>query len=306
MAVCSAALAPSHWPLTRHLRRVGWFGFNAGSANAANAFAGIAMANTQIATAAAALSWMFTHWFLKGKPTMMSVISGAVAGLVAITPAAGFVDPNGAIIMGFVVGIVCCQSIRLKHYFGFDDALDAFGVHGVGGAMGSFLTGLFAQPKNQQMYPPGACPYGSWVHNATLGGDVCSDPNGGLVSGAFYDHTLASGNRHGKQIGLQFYGIVVEAGWAAFSSFVVLKIIDKVMGLRASEQQEEEGLDSSVHGEVVYYGGEDLKPVMETESFRGDDSASGGAVALKGMPAVAAVGGPTEFVTKSRTTHSPV
>jgi Amt family ammonium transporter len=131
---------------------VGWFGFNAGSAVSAGQYAGLALSTTQVATGAAGMSWMFTEWAIKGKPTVMSVISGAVAGLVAITPACGFVDHNGAIIMGFVVGIVCSQSIRIKHYFGFDDALDAFGVHGVGGVIGALLTGLFASPKLNNFY----------------------------------------------------------------------------------------------------------------------------------------------------------
>ena len=237
---------------------VGWFGFNSGSAGAANASAGIAMATTQIATGAAGMSWMFTEWFIKGKPTLMSVISGAVAGLVAITPAAGFVDCNGAIIIGFLVGIVCNQSIRLKHLLGYDDALDAFGVHGVGGAFGSLMTGLFAQPKLNNVYI--GCPYSS---------EPC--PAGGqLVSGAFYDHTLPAAyglsNRKGKQIGLQLYGIVVVAGWSAFMSFILLKIIDKIMGLRVDIRDEVEGLDASVHGETVYYGGEgDLNPPKDGE-----------------------------------------
>ena len=239
---------------------VGWFGFNSGSAGAANASAGIAMATTQIATGAAGMSWMFTEWFIKGKPTLMSVISGAVAGLVAITPAAGFVDCNGAIIIGFLVGIVCNQSIRLKHLLGYDDALDAFGVHGVGGAFGSLMTGLFAQPKLNNVYI--GCPYTT---------EPC--PVGGqLVSGAFYDHTLPAAyglsNRKGKQIGLQLYGIVVEAGWSAFMSFILLKIIDKIMGLRVDIRDEVEGLDASVHGETVYYGGEgDMNP---PEADKGD------------------------------------
>ena len=131
---------------------VGWFGFNAGSAVSAGQYAGLALSTTQVATGAAGMSWMLTEWAIKGKPTVMSVISGAVAGLVAITPACGFVDHNGAIIMGFVVGIVCSQSIRIKHYFGFDDALDAFGVHGVGGVIGALLTGLFASPKLNNFY----------------------------------------------------------------------------------------------------------------------------------------------------------
>ena len=131
---------------------VGWFGFNAGSAVSAGMYAGLALSTTQVATGAAGMSWMLTEWAIKGKPTVMSVISGAVAGLVAITPACGFVDHNGAIIIGFVVGIVCSQSIRLKNYFGYDDALDAFGVHGVGGVIGAIMTGLFARPKLTNFY----------------------------------------------------------------------------------------------------------------------------------------------------------
>jgi Amt family ammonium transporter len=131
---------------------VGWFGFNAGSAVSAGPAAGMALSTTQVATGAAGMSWMLTEWAVKGKPTVMSVISGAVSGLVAITPACGYVDHNGAIIMGFIVGIICSQAIRLKHYFGYDDALDAFGVHGVGGVLGGLLTGLFASPKLNNFY----------------------------------------------------------------------------------------------------------------------------------------------------------
>ena len=128
-------------------------------------------------------------------------------------------------------------------------------MHGVGGALGSLLTGLFAQPKNGWQYPAGSCPYGSLDSTG-----MCNDPNGNIVSGAFYDHTLPNGNRHGKQLGLQFYGIVVEAGWAAFTSFILLKIIDKTMGLRVDIRDEVEGLDASVHGETVFYGGDDMVP----------------------------------------------
>ena len=124
---------------------VGWFGFNAGSATAANGNAGMAMAVTQIATATAALAWMFAEWIVKGKPSVLGIISGAVAGLVAITPASGFVDPRGALIIGIAAGVVCYWGTTgLKHAFGYDDSLDAFGVHGVGGAVGAFLTGVLA------------------------------------------------------------------------------------------------------------------------------------------------------------------
>lgn len=189
--------------------------FNAGSASAANALAGIAMATTMIATAAAGLSWMFAEWVIKGKPTLMSVISGAVSGLVAITPACGFVDCNGAIIMGFITGIFCAQTIRLKHFFGYDDALDAFGVHGMGGAFGGILTGMFATPANNNYYA--GCPY---AHEACNGSQ--------LVSGAFYDHLLVkeygiANTRNGAQIGRQIYAIVVIAGYSALSSFIILK-----------------------------------------------------------------------------------
>ena len=223
---------------------VGWFGFNAGSAGGAGALAGQALSTTQVATGAAGMSWMLTEWALKGKPTVMSVISGAVAGLVAITPACGYVDHNGAIIMGFIVGIICSQSIRLKHYFGYDDALDAFGVHGVGGVIGALLTGLFASPHLNNFYP--GCP---------IKNEPCGGPFTQIISGAFYDHTLpaqyGATNRHGIQLGFQFYGVTVVAGWSSFCTYVILKIIDKVMGLRVDIKDEVEGLDASVHGETV-------------------------------------------------------
>ena len=217
---------------------------NAGSAGGAGALAGQALSTTQVATGAAGMSWMLTEWALKGKPTVMSVISGAVAGLVAITPACGYVDHNGAIIMGFIVGIICSQSIRLKHYFGYDDALDAFGVHGVGGVIGALLTGLFASPHLNNFYP--GCP---------IKNEPCGGPFTQIVSGAFYDHTLpaqyGATNRHGIQLGFQFYGVTVVAGWSTFCTYIILKVIDKIMGLRVDIKDEVEGLDASVHGETV-------------------------------------------------------
>jgi Amt family ammonium transporter len=246
---------------------VGWFGFNGGSAVASGAYAGLALSTTQIATGAAGMSWMMTEWALKGKPTVMGVISGAVSGLVCITPACGFVDHNGAIIMGFICGIVCSFSVRLKHKLGYDDALDAFGVHGVGGVLGALLTGLFASPKLNNFYP--GCP---------IKDEPCGGPFTQRVSGAFYDHLLpklygheGATNRHGLQLGLQFYGIVVVAGWASFCTFVLLKIIDKIMGLRVDIKDEVEGLDASVHGETVYYGEtDDMKPVEGQPKLEGE------------------------------------
>jgi Amt family ammonium transporter len=195
---------------------VGWFGFNAGSATAANGNAGMAMAVTQIATATAALTWMFVEWALKGKPSVLGIISGAVAGLVAITPASGFVDPKGALIIGIAAGVACYWGATgLKHAFGYDDSLDAFGVHAVGGAVGAFLTGVLAV--------------------AVVGGEGKS----GLIDG----------NAH--QIVTQLYGIGVTAGYDAIASLILLKLIDLVIGLRVDVDTEREGLDLAIHGEVI-------------------------------------------------------
>jgi Amt family ammonium transporter len=195
---------------------VGWFGFNAGSAVAANGNAGMAMAVTQIATATAALAWMFAEWIVKGKPSVLGIISGAVAGLVAITPASGFVDPRGALIIGIAVGVICYWSTTgLKHALGYDDSLDTFGVHGVGGAVGAILTGVLAV---------------SWV-----GGEGKS----GLIDG----------NPH--QVIVQLYGIAVVVVYDVIVSLILLKLIDLVIGLRPSAEIEREGLDLALHGEAV-------------------------------------------------------
>jgi Amt family ammonium transporter len=195
---------------------VGWFGFNAGSAAAANGSAGMAMAVTQIATAAAALTWMFVEWALRSKPSVLGIISGAVAGLVAITPASGFVDPRGALIIGIVAGVACYWGATwLKHAFGYDDSLDAFGVHGVGGAAGAILTGVLAV--------------------AAVGGDGKS----GLIDG----------NAH--QVLVQLYGVGVVVAYDAIVSLILLKLIDLVLGLRVDTDTEREGLDLAIHGEVV-------------------------------------------------------
>jgi ammonium transporter, Amt family len=195
---------------------VGWFGFNAGSAVTAGGSAGMAMAVTQIATAAAALTWMFVEWMTRGKPSVLGIISGAVAGLVAITPASGFVDPRGALVIGIAAGIACYWGATgLKHMFGYDDSLDAFGVHGVGGAVGALLTGVFAV--------------------AAIGGEG----KGGLIDG----------NAH--QVITQLYGIGVTAGYCAIATLIILKALDVTLGLRIDTETERDGMDLAIHGEVV-------------------------------------------------------
>jgi Amt family ammonium transporter len=193
---------------------VGWFGFNAGSAVAANGTAGMAMAVTQIASAAAALGWMFAEWLKHGKPSVLGIVTGAVAGLVAITPASGFVGPMGAIVIGAAAGVVCFwASSSLKRAMGYDDSLDAFGVHAVGGIVGAMLTGVFAA--------------------ASLGGSKVD-----LAIGA--------------QVFIQFKGVLMTIVWCGVVSFVILKVLDAVMGLRVNEEQETEGLDLSQHNERGY------------------------------------------------------
>ena len=193
---------------------VGWFGFNAGSAVAANGSAGMAMAVTQIATAAAALSWMFAEWISRGKPSVLGIVSGAVAGLVAITPASGYVDPFAALIIGLVAGLVCYWgAVVLKPTLGYDDSLDVFGVHGLGGITGALLTGVFAVEA--------------------IGGTP------GLLEG------------NAGQVLIQLEGIGATIVYCAIVTFVLLKIIDAVMGLRVDEEEEVTGLDYSLHGETV-------------------------------------------------------
>ncbi|MEQ8196227.1 MAG: ammonium transporter [Rhodospirillales bacterium] len=194
---------------------VGWFGFNAGSAVAANGTAGMAMAVTQIATAGAALAWMFAEWMCRGKPSVLGIISGAVAGLVAITPAAGFVAPGGALILGIVAGIVCFwASVYLKNMLGYDDSLDVFGIHGVGGIVGALLTGVFAAKA--------------------VGGTA------GLLEG------------NAGQVLIQLEGIVATIIYCAVATFIILKIVDAIVGLRVDEETEIEGLDANLHGETVH------------------------------------------------------
>jgi len=193
---------------------VGWFGFNAGSALAANGTAGVAMITTQVATAAAALAWMFAEWITHRKPSVLGIISGAVAGLVAITPACAFVSPVGALFIGLIAGVVCfIASTSIKRALGYDDSLDVFGIHGVGGLTGAILTGVFAVEA-----------YG--------GAKGLFDGNPG-------------------QVWTQIYGCIATVVWCAVATFVILKVIDMVIGLRVTKETEIEGLDINLHGEVV-------------------------------------------------------
>ncbi len=194
---------------------VGWFGFNAGSAVTSDDRAGMAMATTQIAAGAATVAWLAIEWIIRKKPSALGAASGAVAGLVAITPAAGFVDPTGALVIGLVAGVVCFWgATSLKHMLGYDDSLDAFGVHGIGGITGAILTGVFAVKD--------------------IGG------TSGLLEG------------NGAQVITQLYGIGVTVVWTAIVSFVLLKVIDLVIGLRVTRDEETEGLDITLHGEVLH------------------------------------------------------
>ena len=193
---------------------VGWFGFNAGSAVAANGSAGMAMAVTQIAAATAAVSWMVVEWIMRDKPSVLGIISGAVAGLVAITPASGYVDPFGALIIGIAAGLVCYWgAVVLKPKLGYDDTLDVFGVHGLGGITGALLTGVFAVEA--------------------IGG------TGGLLEG------------NPGQVLTQLEGIVATIVYCAIATFIILKVVGAVMGLRVDEETEVVGLDYNLHGETV-------------------------------------------------------
>ena len=188
---------------------------NAGSAVAADGAAGMAMAVTQICTATAALSWMVTEWLLRGKPSVLGIISGAVGGLVAITPASGYVAPQGALIIGLVAGPVCYWGVSgLKNMLGYDDSLDVFGVHGVGGIVGALLTGVFAIEA--------------------IGGTP------GMLEG------------NPGQVWTQLEGIGATIAYSAVGAFVILKVVDMLVGLRVEKEVEIEGLDINLHGEIVH------------------------------------------------------
>jgi ammonium transporter, Amt family len=210
-------MAPHNLTLTvigASLLWVGWFGFNAGSAVAANGAAGMAMTVTQIATAAAALAWMFSEWLVHGKPSVLGIASGAVAGLVAITPASGFVDPKGALVIGAAAGVGCyICSTGLKKMLGYDDSLDVFGVHCVGGIIGALLTGVFAVEA--------------------IGGTA------GVLEGNF------------AQLPIQAYGVLATLVWSGVATFVILMVLKLIIGIRVSEAAEVEGLDVALHGESV-------------------------------------------------------
>ncbi len=209
---------------------VGWFGFNAGSELAADGVAGMAMAVTQIATATAALAWMFAEWISHGRPSMLGIASGAVAGLVAITPASGTAGPMGAIAIGLAAGVLCfLAATKVKRAFGYDDSLDVFGVHAVGGIVGAILTGVFA--------------------DASLGGVG-----------------LAEGMTLGAQVATQIVGVAATLVYTAIASFIILKVVDLIVGLRVSEEQESEGLDIALHGERGYTGGLGGMAVGEPET----------------------------------------
>ena len=202
----------------------GWFGFNAGSALEASGGSALAMVNTWVATACAAMSWMLAEWLIKGKPSMLGAASGAVAGLVAITPAAGFVGVMGAIIIGLLAGIVCLWGVNgLKRMLGADDSLDVFGVHGVGGILGAILTGVFCAPS--------------------LGGTGVYD----YVANAVGDYDM------GAQVINQLWGVGTTVVWSGLVSLVAFKVVDMFIGLRVPEEEEREGLDITSHGESAYH-----------------------------------------------------
>jgi ammonium transporter, Amt family len=202
----------------------GWFGFNAGSALEANGSAALAMVNTWVATACAAMSWMLAEWLVKDKPSMLGAASGAVAGLVAITPAAGFVGPIGAIVIGLLAGVVCLWGVNgLKRLLGADDSLDVFGVHGVGGILGSILTGVFCAPS--------------------LGGTGVYD----YVTNKVGDYDMAA------QLISQLWGVGTAIVWSGVVALVAYKLVDIFIGLRVPAEEEREGLDVTSHGETAYH-----------------------------------------------------
>jgi ammonium transporter, Amt family len=203
---------------------VGWFGFNAGSNLEANGGAAVAMINSFVATAAAALSWMFVEWMVKGKPSMLGVISGCVAGLVAVTPASGFAGPMGSIVLGLVVGVICFFSATsLKNAIGYDDSLDVFGVHCIGGIVGALATGILVNPA--------------------LGGMGIMD----YAAGKIADYDMAT------QMIAQCKAVATTLVWSGVGSAIIYKVVDLIVGLRAPIEAEREGLDLADHGERAYH-----------------------------------------------------
>jgi Amt family ammonium transporter len=219
---------PHNLPLTlagAGLLWFGWFGFNAGSALSSSTRAVLALVNTHLAAAAAAVAWALVEWIRQGKPTALGVASGLVAGLVAVTPAAGFVSPLAALAIGALTAPVCFVAVLMKARFRYDDALDAFGIHGVGGALGAVLTGVWASA--------------AWNNPA--------DPAHGIRG-------LLEGNS--AAVVKQAFGVAVSAAYAAVVTWIILKILDTVMGLRVPEDAERDGLDVALHGEEAYYAGQ--------------------------------------------------
>lgn len=214
------AMQPHNLPMTMigaSLLWVGWFGFNAGSALAANEVATLALFNTLIATVGAILAWVFTEWAIKGRPSMLGAASGAIAGLVGVTPAAGLVGPVGALVIGVAAGIICVWGVNgLKRMLGADDSLDVFGIHGVGGIVGGILVGIF--------------------NAKALGGPGLDSV--GLIAG---------------QLFVQLEGIVITIIWSGIVAFLAFKIADMMCGLRVTEDMEREGLDITTHGESAYH-----------------------------------------------------
>jgi Amt family ammonium transporter len=205
---------------------VGWFGFNAGSALEAGDVAALAFVNTMLATAAAAVSWLLGEWMIKGKPSLLGAVSGAVAGLVGVTPACGFVGPMGALVLGLLAGIICLWGVNgLKRLLGADDSLDVFGVHGVGGILGALLTGVFASPQ--------------------LGGQGIFDYVANKMSADPYSI--------GTQVWIQAQAVLTTIVWSAVVAFIAYKLVDLTIGLRVPEEQEREGLDVTSHGESAYH-----------------------------------------------------
>jgi Amt family ammonium transporter len=222
----SAAMPPHNVPMIMigaSLLWVGWYGFNVGSNLESTGLAAMVFLNTFVATAAAACAWTFCEWITKGSPTMLGGASGAIAGLVAITPACGFVGPMGAIAIGILAGLVCLWAVVwLKHALGYDDSLDVFGVHCVGGILGALLTGIFASPS--------------------LGGQ------------SWYDYVANAAGEFdmGGQMVAQLWGVGLTVVWSAVVSVIAYKVVDMVVGLRVSEDQEREGLDTAEHHERAY------------------------------------------------------
>ena len=223
-----AAMPPHNVPYTMigaSLLWVGWFGFNVGSNLESTGFAGQVFANTLLATAAATLSWMFVEWAVRGTPTMVGAASGAVAGLVAVTPACGWVGPMGAIVIGALAGAACLFAVtRLKGWFNYDDSLDVFGVHCIGGILGALLTGVFSAPA--------------------LGGTGVMD----YVTNKVADFSMPA------QLLAQLWGVGLTLAWSAGVALIAFKIVDFTIGLRVSEDREREGLDTTEHGEQAYNG----------------------------------------------------